>query len=198
MGPLRNAPEAVADAFPGRDNFRVADQPGVISPTLQKERDRCRRAESLACSFRYRSNLCSTTSTSLHACGTVLPWLSNTSICRSFATICSGVNVFFGISRFLSVFQSLYSTATEIPGQVSVPNGTRTFVEARNQWKSVDCSIVHGSRLRNAKGDPERSPLNLQRRYRYFLPLLLPLYYPLAMRVATDHILGKSESKIGV
>ena len=31
-----------------------------------------------------------------------------------------------------------------------------------------------------------------------FLPLLLPLYYPHAMRIATDHILGKSETKIWV
>jgi len=52
--------------------------------------------------------------------------------------------------------------------------------------------------LRNAKGDPERSPLNPQRPYRSFLPLLLALHYPLAMRIATDHILGKSESKVGV
>jgi hypothetical protein len=35
------------------------------------------------------------------------------------ATICSGVNVFFGISRFLSVFQSLCSTGTKKPGQVN-------------------------------------------------------------------------------
>ena len=35
-------------------------------------------------------------------------------------------------------------------------------------------------------------------RHRSFLPLLLPLYDPLAMRVAADHILGESESEIGV
>src|ERR1700687_4285171 len=34
---------------------------------------------------------------SLQASGTVLPWLSITSIWRSLATICSGVNVFFGM-----------------------------------------------------------------------------------------------------
>src|SRR5207244_7312303 len=38
----------------------------------------------------------------------------------------------------------------------------------------------------------------LQRRYRSFMPLLLPLYHPLAMRVASDHILRKSEGKIWV
>src|SRR5262250_2134124 len=56
---------------------------------------------------------------SLQASGTVFPWLTTTSICRSLETICSGVNVFFGIFRFLSVFQSLFSTGTEIPGQAN-------------------------------------------------------------------------------
>ena len=55
---------------------------------------------------------------SLHASGTVFPWLTSTSICRSFPTICSGVNVFFGIFPFLSVSQSLVSTGTKKPGQV--------------------------------------------------------------------------------
>jgi len=31
----------------------------------------------------------------------------STSICRSFGTICSGVNVFFGMSRFLLVRMGL-------------------------------------------------------------------------------------------
>ena len=44
---------------------------------------------------------------SLQASGTVLPWLTSTSICPSLATICSGVNVFLGIFHVLSVFQSL-------------------------------------------------------------------------------------------
>ena len=75
--------------------------------------------------------------------------------------------------------------------------------EVRTQFLTREslCALrFHASlgKLVLTKGDPERSPLNLQRPYRTFLPLLLPLYYPLAMRIATDHILGKSESKIGV
>ena len=40
--------------------------------------------------------------------------------------------------------------------------------------------------------------MNLQRRHRSVLLLLLPLYYPLAMRIAANHVLGKREGKIWV
>ena len=46
--------------------------------------------------------------------------LSSTSICRGFATICSGVNAFFGIFPVPFCLQSLYSTDKEIPGQVNL------------------------------------------------------------------------------
>src|ERR1041385_4306180 len=50
-----------------------------------------------------------------------LPWPISTSICRSFGTICSGVNVFFGMFPGTFLSSSLYPTGTEIPGQVSSP-----------------------------------------------------------------------------
>ena len=50
----------------------------------------------------------------------VLPWLMSTSICRNFATICSGVNAFLGISPVPFCLQSLRSTGTENTGQVNL------------------------------------------------------------------------------
>jgi hypothetical protein len=59
-------------------------------------------------------------SASLHASGPVLPWLTDTSICRSFPTVCSGVNIFIGIFSGSFRSSSLYPTGTEIPdGQVT-------------------------------------------------------------------------------
>src|SRR3954471_15767960 len=55
---------------------------------------------------------------SLQARGTVLPWLSSTSMWRNFATICSGVNVFFGILPVPFCTQSLNPTGTKKPGHV--------------------------------------------------------------------------------
>jgi hypothetical protein len=47
-------------------------------------------------------------------------WLTNTSICRSFPTVCSGVNIFIGIFSGSFRSSSLYPTGTEIPdGQVT-------------------------------------------------------------------------------
>jgi spore germination protein GerM len=54
--------------------------------------------------------------------GTVFPWLTSNSICRSFPTVCSGVNVFFGIFRPLSCTLSLNPTGTKKPVQVSRVN----------------------------------------------------------------------------
>jgi len=47
-----------------------------------------------------------------------LPWLCNTSTCRSFVTICSAPNLFFGIDFLLSRLFSLISPGSENAGQV--------------------------------------------------------------------------------
>ena len=61
--------------------------------------------------------------------------------------------------------------------------------------------LAHAPGRRNGagkrKGDPMRSPLKPYD-VKVLMLLLLPLYYPLAMRVATDHILGKFECEIRV
>jgi hypothetical protein len=45
------------------------------------------------------------------------------------ATICSGVNVFFGTFRFLSVLNSIFETGTEIPGQIRCSYGAPAAAE---------------------------------------------------------------------
>src|ERR1035437_8372269 len=49
-------------------------------------------------------------------------------------------------------------------------------------------------RAHTQRATPTGRPGTYKNRCRYFLPLLLPLDYPLAMRIAEDHILGKSET----
>jgi hypothetical protein len=61
----------------------------------------------------------------------------HTLICRSLATICFGVNVFFGITRFLSVFQSL-SDWHRNPDQVSTEPTPVDWFGVKNYAQSCD------------------------------------------------------------
>src|SRR5450631_2269116 len=49
-------------------------------------------------------------SASLHACGVVFPFAMPTSICRSIVTICSGLYLLIGMTRFSSKWILSHST----------------------------------------------------------------------------------------
>jgi len=53
-------------------------------------------------------------------------------------------------------------------------------------------------KLNDAQPQSQRSPGICVNANGSFSPLLLPLYNPLAMRVAMEHVLGEFEGKIGV
>ena len=78
---------------------------------------------------------------SLHAKGTVFPWLTNTSIYRSFPTICSGVDVFFGIFQVPFCTQSLVSTGTKMPGHIWTQPGLQDLAD---DILGKDCEHISG------------------------------------------------------
>jgi len=72
----------------------------------------------------------------------------------------------------------------------------RAHRKGREDWE-LKLESVH--RVLPVRGAPVGKLLQSIRPGKYrSLPLLLPLYYPLAMRVAADHILGKFEGKIWI
>ena len=95
--------------------------------------------------------LCSVVPASLQATEIVLPWACNTSIWRSFVTICSAASLFrVNLSLLFSPFQfgTLISSGSEKVGQVI----------DTNQGASSNVTHAIASQCSNSSGDHRRCP----------------------------------------
>ena len=89
---------------------------------------------------------CTVISASLQACGVAFPFAMLTSICRSIVTICSGLYLWMGMTRFSSKWILSHSTCTNFPGHVNSASGT----------SCASCSLTGDS----LSGFPERRKMH--------------------------------------
>ena len=77
---------------------------------------------------------------SRHATGTDLPCADATSICRSSVTICSELNLYFGMTKLLSKPTSLDSLCPKKPGQVT-PISHSVLCYHSYLWHNLLCTV---------------------------------------------------------